>query len=186
MPKVRSQSQPTALVDTTIDAPEGASPVKLHILLDKTVVGYAEKYKNALMSARGIPQNQTAIPISDPVAVFYVQQRFPADAAIREAISTYQRWAYQADQEGWILALLYDNVFSGTPEPYEPDDNPPGIIVLEAPRNLNNLTEARLKLIRDFLNIDSTFDTRVMAAINDAIAKAILLVEADVAGFPAK
>lgn len=175
--------QTAALVDVLIDAPEGFVPSQLRLRLDKRAVNYAEKYAIALMQARGIPHNQTSISIADPVSIAFLQQGYTAQNAINAAISTYQRLQNECDQESWFLALLSDNVLLNEPEPYEAEDGPPGIFVLEATRNLSIPVERRLKQLTDYLGNDFEFSQTIMTAVNDAIAKAVNLAETDEVGF---
>lgn len=178
------------LVDAWVDTPEGTTPEKIHILLNRKVVNFAEQYKRALINVRSIPPNRSTVTAADPIALVYMQNGYKAEEAIRAAIGTYEQWENEADQEAWILALTFDNVFTAEPEPYDPDDSdkPPGVLSFDAPRNLNNGTERRLKQIMDIANSDFEFGRRFMSEINEAIAKAIQLgSETDVAGFrPAK
>ena len=99
MPAKAVTKSPANIVDTYVEMPEGSNPSKIHLLLNRKVVKFADQYKNALFSARGIPHNMATIAISDRLSVLFVQYGYTANAAIQEAIATYQRWANDADQE---------------------------------------------------------------------------------------
>lgn len=182
-----------SLFDVYIDAPEGCVPEKLHILLNSKFKSIADQYKNALFMARGIPFSQSLITLADPVALTYSKllvDEIPDDKeraarAITMAMSTYERWADEAEKESWSLAMLTDNVFSNAPLPYPPqEEGLPGLLPeLNPVRNLQNRTERRLKQILDYLDTDITFRMEVEAAINGQIAGAIRLAETDDAGF---
>lgn len=193
MPKQAVKTPEKNLLDVFVDAPEGATPAKLHIVLNKKFKGYADQYKNALFLARGIPFSQSTVAMTDPLAMIYSRSleteepddKKRAQRAIQMAIGTYNRWAEKAEEEAWTLAMLTDNIFTGDPEPYEDEsESLPGLMPeINPTRNLNNQTEKRLKLILDYLNIDIMFRVEVEQVINGAIAEAIKLVETDAAGF---
>ena len=182
-----------SFIDVYVQAPEGAVPEKLHIVLNTKFKGVAEQYKNALYVSRGIPFNMLTVVITDPLAMTFTKllegdipdSTARAQAALSMTIQTYERWAAEAEQEAWSLAMLADNAFTSEPTPYEPaEEGLPGLLPeLNPARNLANRTERRLKQISDYLDQDFEFKMQVQTVINGAISEAISLVETDAAGF---
>lgn len=170
-----------SIIDQIIDAPEGMSPSKLHLLFDKKTRGYAEQYTTALQIARGIPFNPQAIPVTDPMVLVIanVYRITDGQQAINQAIQHYQKWMMDATKHGWMLALLSDNDFRNEPTAWDaPEPPPPGIPVVPEPKpNLLNPTERRLKQIIDYLSIDQDFQQTVMTTVNDAMVRLVNEVE---------
>jgi hypothetical protein len=166
----------TKIVDEWVDAPEGMFPPRLHILFDKDTRDFADQYVSALHTSRNIPFNINSIPVTDRIAllvanVFRIQD---GNEVIRKAVSYYEKWAYEAQKHGWILALLENNEFTNVPTPYEPQRVPRGITIIPDPvHDLNNQTEYRLKQIMDYLDSDPMLQQQVMSRINDAFAKLV-------------
>lgn len=171
----------TSIIDQIIPAPDGMSPTQIHILFDKKTRNYADQYTTALKVARGIPFNPQALSVSDPLVLIVANVFRITDGqqAIQQAIQYYEMWSVEAQKHGWTLAILADNTFTTSPKPYEPKDSPPpGIPIIPEPKlNLSNPTEARLKQIIDYLEIDSDFQQKVMTTVNDAMVRLVNEVE---------
>jgi hypothetical protein len=175
-------SERTNLIDEWIDSPEGVLPEKIHIFFDKSTRDYADQYTSALHVARNIPFNISTIPVTDPLSlvvanVFNIKE---GNVATQKARAYYERWAYDALKHGWVLALLENNEFTNTPEPYDESKLPRGIPVLPEPKyDLSNPTEYRLKQIFDWLASDINLQMTVMTTINNAFAKLVSETEAE-------
>ena len=171
----------TSIIDQIIPAPEGMSPTQLHILFDKKTRSYAEQYETALKVARNLPFNPQQIAVTDPLVLIVasVFRMTDGQQAIRQAIQYYEKWSVDAMKHGWMLALMADNTFTNPPAPYTaPEPPPPGIPVVPEPKyNISNPTEARLKQIIDYLEVDSTFQETVMTTVNNAMVKLVNEVE---------
>src|SRR6185503_12407945 len=120
------------LIDTTLETPTEVDgekvvgyPKTIHILFNKDVMEFANQYRDALYTARGIPFDMNAITPADILALVVANQSgmkkaITSDEAVRRAKQIYSKWAEIADQHSWTLAILYDNELDHQPRPYPP------------------------------------------------------------------